>query len=100
MFVIGNLLQTIAFIVDRVLQLYNLVLIIAVLVSWVRPDPFHPIVQFLRMASEPVFDWIRRRAPFVVVGMLDLSPLVAFLIIYFLRSFVVTTLIDFSLRLK
>ena len=100
MFVIGNLLQTIAFIVDRVLQLYNLVLIIAVLVSWVRPDPFHPIVQFLRMASEPVFDWIRRRAPFVVVGMLDLSPLVAFLIIYFLRSFVVATLIDFSLRLK
>ncbi len=100
MFVIGNLLQTIAFIVDRVLQLYNLVLIIAVLVSWVRPDPFHPIVQFLRMASEPVFDWIRRRAPFVVVGMLDLSPLVAFLIIYFLRSFVVTTLIDLGLRLR
>ncbi|MBI4341436.1 MAG: YggT family protein [Candidatus Omnitrophica bacterium] len=100
MFVLGNFVQAVAFIIDKVLELYNLVLIVAVLVSWVSPDPFNPVVRFLRSVSEPVFDWIRRRLPFVTVGMLDLSPIVAFMGIYFLRMFLVRTLFDLSVRLR
>ena len=100
MFIVGNFIQAVAFILDRLLWLYNAVVLIAVLLSWVRPDPFNPIVQFLRAATEPVFDWVRRHVPFAVVGMMDLSPLVVFLLIWFLRMFLVSSLLDLGLRLR
>lgn len=100
MFVLGNLCQALAVILDKVLYLYNIIMFIAVLVTWVRPDPFNPIVQFLRAATEPVFEWVRRRLPFTVVGMLDLSPMVALMALWFLRLFLVQTLMDLSFRLR
>ena len=100
MFVIGNLLQAVAAILDKVLWLYNIVVMVAVLVSWVSPDPFNPVVQFLRSVTEPVFNWVRRRFPFAMVGMLDLSPLVVFMSIWFLRMFVVGSLLDIASRFR
>lgn len=100
MFIVSNLLQAMAVILDKVLELYNLVLIVAVIISWVSADPFNPLVRFLRSVTEPVFGWIRRRLPFTVVGMLDLSPMVAFLGIWFLRVFLVKTLLDLSFRFR
>lgn len=100
MFILANLIQAIALIFDKVLELYKLVLIVAVIVSWVSADPFNPLVRFLRSATEPVFNWIRTRLPFTVAGVMDFSPLVAFFIIYFLQYFVVRTLIDLSIRLR
>ena len=100
MFVIGNLCQAAAVILDKVLWLYNIVIMVAVLMSWVSPDPFNPIVQFLRSITDPIFAWIRRRLPFTMVGMLDLSPLVALLIIYLLQTVVVRSLYEFGVRLR
>lgn len=100
MFVAANLIQAIALILDKVLELYNILLIVAVIVSWVSPDPYNPFVRFLRSVTEPVFNWIRTKLPFTMVGMLDLSPMVAFLIIYFLRLFLIRTLIDLSVQLR
>ena len=100
MFVLGNLFQAVATILDKVLWLYSIVIMIAVLISWVSPDPFNPIVQFLRSVTEPVFAWIRRRFPFAVIGMLDLSPLVAFLGIQLLQMVIVRSLFELGLRLR
>ena len=100
MFVLGNLCQATATILDKVLWLYSIVIMIAVLISWVSPDPFNPIVQFLRSVTEPLFAWVRRRIPFAVVGMIDLSPLVVFLIIRLLQMVVVRSLFEFGLRLR
>ena len=100
MFIIGNLLHAVAVILDRALQLYSAVVLVAVLVSWVNPDPSHPIIRFLRSATEPVFDWVRRRLPFTVVGMMDLSPVAVFFLIWFARLFLVNSLIDLSIRLR
>ena len=99
MFVIGNLFQAVATILDKVLSLYSIVIMVAILISWVRPDPFNPIVQFLRSVTEPVFSWIRRRLPFAMVGMLDLSPLIALLSIQLLQMVVVRSLYEVGLRL-
>lgn len=62
--------------ISGILWVYSLVVIAAVLVTWVNPDPWNPIVRFLRRVTEPVFARIRRWVPFVVIGGLDLSPLV------------------------
>ncbi len=100
MFVAGNFLQAVAFILDRLLWLYSMVVLVAVLISWVSPDPYNPVVRFLRSATEPVFQWIRHHVPFASVGMLDLSPIFVFMGIWFLRMFVVGTIIDFATRLR
>jgi YggT family protein len=100
MFVIGNLFHAVATILDKVLWLYSLVIIVAVLVSWVSPDPFNPIVQVLRSATEPLFAWVRRRLPFAVMGMLDLSPLIVLIGIQLLQMVVVRSLLDIGLRLR
>ena len=100
MFVLGNLVQALAIILDKFLSLYSLVMFIAVLVQWVSPDPFNPLVRILRGVTDPVFGWIRQRLPFAVMGMLDLSPMIALLLLWFLRLFLVRTLLDLSLRLR
>lgn len=100
MFVLGNLCQAIATILDKVLWLYSIVIMIAVLVTWVSADPFNPVVQFLRSVTEPVFAWIRRRLPFVVVGMIDLSPLLALLLIQVLQMVVVRSLFELAFRFR
>jgi len=74
------------------------VVIARVVLSWVNPDPFNPIVRFIHNIPEPVLYQIRKRLP-VVFGGLDLSPILVFLAIMFLRSFVVRTLFDFSASL-
>ena len=100
MFVLGNLCQAIAMIFEKVLWLYSIVIMIAVLISWVSPDPFNPIVQFLRSVTEPVFAWIRRRVPFAMVGMIDLSPIIALLTIQLLQMVVIRSLFELGYRLR
>ena len=100
MFVLGNAFQAVAAILDKVLWLYSIVIIVAIVISWVSPDPFNPIVQFLRSATEPLFAWVRRRLPFAVMGMIDLSPLIVLIIIQLLQMVVVRSLFEFGLRLR
>jgi len=56
--------------------LYIWIIIIASFLSFVRPDPYNPIVQALARLTEPAFAWVRKKMPFVIMGGMDLSPLV------------------------
>ncbi len=91
MFVAANVLSALAGVLDMVLTFYMWVVIIAALLSWVNPDPYNPIVQFLRKVTEPVLYPIRRAMGGYGLG-IDLSPLVVIVIIYFLRWSVVASL--------
>lgn len=73
--------------VGIVLNLYFWVVIVATLLTWVRPDPYNPIVRFLRAITEPVFYRVRRLMPFVMIGGFDLSPIVVLLAIQFVQMF-------------
>lgn len=97
MFVLGNVLKGLATVVHWILWAYMWVIIIRALVSWVNPDPWNPIVQFLDRATEPVLSPIRR-----TLGRrmgIDLSPILAILIIVFLQFAVVETLFDLAARM-
>ena len=100
MFVLGNLCLAVATILDKVLWLYSLVVMVAVLLSWVSPDPFNPIVQFLRSVTEPVFAWVREHLPFARIGILDLSPIVVLLGIQLAQMVIVRSLFDLAYRLR
>ncbi|THJ12196.1 MAG: YggT family protein [Nitrospira sp. CG24C] len=98
MFVAGNVLSAVATILDYVLWLYMWVIIGRALISWVNPDPWNPIVQFLNRVTEPVLAPIRRWIG-VRIGM-DVSPIIVILIITFLQIAIVQSLKEFAMRIN
>ena len=100
MFVLGNLLKAIAIILGGLLELYWWVILIAVLISWVSPDPYNPIVRILRSVTEPLLAWVRRRIPFAVIGMIDLSPIVVLLLIRLIQLGVLPSIHQLGVRLQ
>jgi len=99
MFVIGNLISSVADVLYIVLTIYMWIVIIAALISWVNPDPYNPIVRFLYSVTEPVFSMVRRRLPLPPMG-IDFSPLIVLLVILFFQVFIVKTLHDIASRLQ
>lgn len=98
MFVVGNTLLGFATVLDYTLTFYTWIIIARALISWVNPDPWNPIVQFLTRATEPVLAPIRRRLGW---GMgVDLSPLVVIAAIWFLQIAVVQSIKDFAVRMN
>jgi YggT family protein len=98
MFVFGNLLHAIATVLDVLLQTLLIIILISALLSWVRPDPSNPIVQFLGRVSDLVCDPIRRVLPTAVSG-IDFAPFIAMLAIWFVKMFLVSTLSDLAVRM-
>ena len=66
--------------------------------SWVNPDPYNPIVRFIRNVTEPVLYHIRTRLP-VSFGGIDLSPIIVFMAIIFLQRFLVGSLQGLSVMM-
>ena len=97
MFVLSNFLRACASIVDIVLSFFYWIILIRALISWVNPDPYNTIVRFLYRMTEPILTPIRRMLPQTGV---DVSPIIAFLLIIFLKGFLVQSLIDLSYRVQ
>ena len=97
MFVAGNFVLAFARLLDVIFTIFYWLILIRALISWVNPDPFNPIVQFLQRATDPILNPIRKILP---PSGIDFSPIVAFLLLIFLRSFLVATLMDLGYRLR
>jgi YggT family protein len=95
MFVISNFLAALASVLNMLLSAYMWIIIIRALISWVSPDPYNPIVQFLRSATDPVLYRVRRWLP-VSFGGIDFSPIVVIAALIFLQAFLVQSLLDLS----
>jgi YggT family protein len=68
-----------------VLQLFQFILLARVLLSWFpNIDRSNPIIQLLYDITEPVLKPIREMLP--QTGMIDLSPMIVFLLIYVLMQ--------------
>ena len=90
MFIFANLFMAIANLLDLLITVYIWIVIIRVALSWFNVDRHSPYVQFLVRITEPALLRIRRYLP--DFGGLDLSPLALILGLYFVQSFLVTTL--------
>ncbi|MEZ5312863.1 MAG: YggT family protein [Thermoanaerobaculia bacterium] len=73
-------------IVFGLMSAYTWVIIIRALLSWVNPDPYNPIVRLLVGITEPVLRPLRKLAPPHKMGGLDLSPMIAILLIQLIRN--------------
>jgi YggT family protein len=99
MFIVGNFLAALAKIIDMGLTLYMWIIIGRSLISWVNPDPYNPIVQFLYRATEPVMAPIRRWLPLRNMG-IDISPIIVIAAIIFLQSFLLKSMMEMAFYLK
>jgi len=100
MFIFSNFLYALANVIGIILNILTCLIFIRAIISWVSPDPFNPIVQFLYKTTEPILEPIRRILPLGFRYGLDISPIIAFIIIYFLKDFLVRTLYSIALRLS
>ena len=99
MFILGNFLSATAKILEIVLQLYMWIIIIRALLSWVNPDPYNPIVQFLNSITEPVLYRVRQFVPMSGMG-IDFSPIIVILVIIFLQAFLVNSIGMLAMQLQ
>ena len=68
----------------RVIDLYSLVVLVAVVLSWVQLDRGNPLVAITRGLTEPVLAPIRAVLP--PMGSLDLSPMVLLIVLQLLKG--------------
>ncbi len=97
MFVLKTLLEALAGIMHMLITTYIWVVIIQALISWVRPDPFSPIVQILNKLTLPVYRVVRSKIP-TIFGGVDLAPLIIIVILQFLDLFLVKVIYQFAMQ--
>ncbi len=73
-------------IIDGLFTCYMLMLVVRILSSWFPDLQDHPILRFVRFYTDPYLNFFRKFIP--PLGMLDLSPLVAFFALQFVEFIV------------
>jgi len=68
----------------KIIDLYSLVVLVTVVVSWIRLPPSNPIARLAHAATEPLLGPIRRSLP-STTG-LDFAPLVLLIGLRVLKS--------------
>lgn len=99
MFVLANFFEALAVVLGYAIEILWWLVLIRALLSWVSPDPYNPIVQFIERTTEPVLAPFRQLIPTYKLG-LDLSPIFAILFLYFLKIFLVKTLLGLAVRFR
>lgn len=99
MIIIANFIKATAIIFSYILTVYMWIVIVRALLSWVNPDPYNPIVQFLYKATEPALQKVRQLIP--MRGMaIDFSPIILIFAIWFLQLFLVPSMLEIAKELS
>jgi len=99
MMLLGNLLGAIARILHIVLTIYMWIIIIRAVLSWFNVPSLYPLVVILYRLTEPALRPLRRIIPPYKLGGIDITPMIAILIIIFLDLFVVKSIDLYAVQL-
>ena len=80
----------VAAIANAILKIYFFALIVMIILSWVAPNASHPGALLVMQLVEPIMAPVRKVIP--PLGMIDLSPIVAFIAISMIDGIVVGAL--------
>ncbi|MEP6742818.1 MAG: YggT family protein [bacterium] len=86
-----SIIATMGYLVYGLLGLYSLLIFIRIILSWGTVSYKNRLMRFLVNATEPLLGPLRRRVP--PVGAFDISPIVAFIIVWLLQAAVAGTLL-------
>jgi len=76
--------------VNVLFQVLTLAILARVLLSWFPMAPNNPIVSFINEVTEPILAPLRRVIP--PLGMIDITPIVALLLLQVLQSVILRAL--------
>lgn len=99
MFVLGNFITGVAFVVDTLLNIYFWIILIRAVMSWIQPNPYNPLVRIVYKLVDPVTYKISRMIP-TRFGMIDFAPFILMILIVFLQRFLVRSLFDLGARMN
>jgi YggT family protein len=85
------IIATMGYLLYGLLSLYSLMIFVRIILSWVTMSYRNRFIRFLVNATEPLLGPLRRYVP--PVGAFDISPIVAFVIIWLLQAAVAGTLL-------
>ncbi|MFZ5596373.1 MAG: YggT family protein [Bacillota bacterium] len=80
----------IVYFVNIIFEVYMALILARVLLSWVRHNPYQPIIKFIYETTDPVLGFFRRLIP--PIGMVDISPIAAFFVLSLVRSLIINIL--------
>jgi len=89
-------MSTLIMLVSLTIQIYSFLILIRVLLSWVNPNPYrptldHPIIRTLNQITDPFLEPFRRLIP-PIGGAIDISPVVALIVLEIARRILVSFL--------
>jgi YggT family protein len=99
MLVLSNVVFAIAQVLATLMRIYFWIIIAAAVVSWVRPDPYNPIVRTLYALTEPVLYRVRKWLPFTYISGIDFSPVVVLIVIQLIENIVIRSLVHYAASL-
>ena len=87
-------------VVSGAIFVYQLLIFIRVMLTWLQTDPYrstidHPLVLLLRRVTDPVLDPLRRMI-LLIGGTLDVSPIVALVLLEILRRILSSVLLGLA----
>lgn len=90
-------MTTVVTIISWLFQIYIFLILIRVLLTWINVDPYrpaidHPLIRLLERITDPVLEPLRRLIP-PVGGRVDVSPVVALIILEIVRRVLITILL-------
>ena len=96
MFIFSQLFASLAILASMIFKVIYFLLVIRIILSWFAVESYNEGMNMLMRITDPILAPFRRLP--LQIGMIDLSPLVAFLVLNFLESFVVGILRGFAVR--
>ena len=85
------IIATMGYLLYGLLSLYSLMIFVRIILSWLTMSYRNRFIRFLVNTTEPLLGPLRRYVP--PVGAFDISPIVAFVIIWLLQAAVAGTLL-------
>ena len=79
------------YIINIIFQILNMVIWTRVILSWIPHDPNHFLIKIIYEISNPILSPIQKMIP-PIGGKIDASPIIAIVIIQFLKGVILSFL--------
>ncbi len=93
----GLLIQSVAELLNLVINIFIGAILIQVILSWVAPGSYNPVIGLVHRIAEPLLAPARRLIP--TMSGIDFSPLVALIVLQLLKILVVAPIANLSIGL-
>lgn len=93
----GIFVVSVAELLQKALYVFLFAILVLVIASWIAPGSYNAALDLLRSLSRPVLEPVQRLIP--PIGGLDLSPLVALVLLQLIAMLVIAPLRDLGLTL-